>query len=122
MPQHTIFYRFGVALVIGILVGLQREHAFETSHKPDRKTAAGVRTFALMGLAGCTAAFAADLLESAWVYVGIILPLGLLIATGYFVSSWRGEPGMTTEVAAIVVILAGSLCFWDQMALAVAIG
>ena len=29
MPQHTLFYRFGVALFIGLLVGLQREFSYD---------------------------------------------------------------------------------------------
>ncbi|MEZ4645956.1 MAG: MgtC/SapB family protein [Chloroflexota bacterium] len=122
MTQHTLFYRFGIALIIGILVGLQREHSYDIADKPEEKTAAGVRTFALLALAGCTAAFIADILETPWAYIGIVLPLGALIAIGYFISAWRGEPGMTTEVAAVVVILTGSLAYWDQMALAVALG
>lgn len=122
MTQETLFYRFGVALVIGILVGLQREHSYDVTDKPREKTAAGVRTFALLGLAGCTAAFIAELLHTPWVYITLVLPLGALIAIGYFVSAWRGEPGMTTEVAAMLVIFTGSLAYWGEMALAVALG
>lgn len=121
MGQHTLFYRFGVALIIGILVGLQREHTYETTQKPDEKTAAGVRTFALMGLAGCTAALVADRLGDPWSFVGVVFALGILIALGYYHSAQRGEPGMTTEVAALVVIMAGALCFWDELEIAVAL-
>jgi uncharacterized membrane protein (DUF4010 family) len=83
---------------------------------------AGVRTFALMALVGCTAAMAAELLDSPWAFVGIIAPLGALIAVGYFITAWRSDAGMTTEVAAIVTTLAGALCYWDHLALAVALG
>ncbi len=122
MAQHTLFYRFGVALVIGILVGLQREHSYDISNKPHQKTAAGVRTFALLGLSGCTAAFVTELLNTPWVYVGLLLPVSGLIAIAYAISSWRGEMGMTTEVAALVIFFTGSLCYWDKMELAVALG
>ena len=83
---------------------------------------AGVRTFALLSLAGCTAAFVADLLALPWAFIGIILPLGALVTAAYFITGSRGNVGMTTEVAAIVTILAGALCFWDQIAVAVALG
>ena len=60
--QHTdLFYRFGAALVIGILVGLQREYAYE---EPTQELFAGVRTFALMGLSGCAAALLSDAMQS----------------------------------------------------------
>ncbi|MDX1663020.1 MAG: MgtC/SapB family protein [Candidatus Promineifilaceae bacterium] len=122
--EAALFYRFGVALFIGILVGLQREHASEQIALPDRRTEsfAGVRTFALFSLVGAAAALVADLLDSPWAFVGIILPLGVLIAVGYFITSWGSDAGMTTEVAALVTILAGALAYWDYLALAVALG
>ena len=122
MPHHTLFYRFGVALFIGLLVGLQREFSYDEEAKPDKKTFAGVRTFTLMALSGCTAAFVAQLLESSWVFMGILVVLGGLVGISYFVSASRGETGITTEVSAVLIVLAGALAFWDEMALAVALG
>lgn len=122
MPHHTLFYRFGVALFIGLLVGLQREYSYDAEEKPHQKTFAGVRTFTLMSLVGCTAAYLAELLGSAWVFVGIVAVLGGLVGVSYFVSASRGETGITTEVSAIFVVLVGGLAFWDEMALAVALG
>jgi uncharacterized membrane protein (DUF4010 family) len=74
-----------------------------------------------MGLVGCAAAMAADVLDSSWAFVGIIIPMGALIAVSYFVSAWRGDVGLTTETAALVAIVAGALCYWEYLALAVAI-
>jgi uncharacterized membrane protein (DUF4010 family) len=117
--EHTaLFYRFGAALAIGFLIGLQREYAHGG---PGRQIFAGERTLALMGLVGCTAAMAADVLASPWPFVGIILLIGALIVVVYFVSAWRGQVGLTTEVAALVTVLAGALCYWDYLALAAAI-
>ena len=118
MGPTDIFYRFGAALAIGFLVGLQREYAYGG---PEREIFAGARTFALMGLAGCTAALAADVLASPWPFTGVLLLLGALITVAYFVGAWRGEVGLTTEVAALLTVLAGALCYWDYLALAAAI-
>ena len=52
------FYRFGAALLIGVLVGLQRAYAHLQQEK-EEKSFGGTRTFALLGLLGCTAAFLA---------------------------------------------------------------
>ena len=119
--QQAIFYRFGVALFIGILTGLQREHVSDEISNRSREMFAGVRTFALMSLAGCTAALVADLLSSPLVFVCIFLLLGGMVAAAYVVTAWHGEVGLTTEMAAIVTILAGALCFWDQIPLAAAL-
>ena len=118
MEQADIFYRFGAALAIGFLIGLQREYAHGG---PGRDIFAGERTFALMGLVGCTAAMVADVLASPWPFVGIFIVMGALIAVTYFVGAWRGGVGMTTEVAALVTVLAGALCYWGYLALAAAL-
>jgi uncharacterized membrane protein (DUF4010 family) len=122
MPHHTLFYRFGVALFIGLLVGLQREYSYDAEDKPNQRTFAGVRTFTLMSLAGCTAAYVAELFESAWIFIGIVAVMGALVCISYFVSASRGESGITTEVAAVLIVLVGALAFWDKMALAAALG
>jgi len=118
MEHADLFYRFGAALAIGFLIGLQREYAHGG---PGRDIFAGERTLALMGLVGCTAALAADELNSSWPFVGILVLMGVLIAVAYFVGAWRGQVGLTTEVAALVTILAGALCYWGYLPLAVAI-
>ncbi len=125
MVEHTLFLRFGVALFIGMLAGLQREYAAdqdEQESQRSRKIFAGVRTFSLIGLSGCTAAFIADLLDSPWVFAAIFLGLGALLTVSYFITARKGEVGMTSEVSAILIFLTGALSFWDQMPLAVAIG
>lgn len=122
MDHTAIFYRFGVALFIGILVGLQREYAHDPDDESGQKSFAGVRTFALLGLVGCAAAFAAEILQAPYVFIGVLLPIGALIVIAYFVLANRGSVGITTEVAAVVTLLAGALCFWDQLAIAVAMG
>ena len=119
LDQTSLFFRFGVALFIGILIGLQREYAF---NKKDSEISAGIRTFALMGLIGSSAAFLADLLDSPWPFVGIVVIFGILISVNYFIQAWHGETGLTTEVAAILTVLAGALAYWGHITLAVALG
>ncbi|RLC63267.1 MAG: MgtC/SapB family protein [Chloroflexi bacterium] len=118
MTQTDLFYRFGVALAIGFLIGLQREYAHGG---PERQITAGERTLALMGLVGCLAALVADELNSPWTFVGILASVGVLIAASYFVSAWRGGVGLTTEVAALLTVLTGALCYWGYLGLAAAI-
>jgi uncharacterized membrane protein (DUF4010 family) len=119
LGDTNLFYRFGAALVIGILVGLQREYSHGS---PEREMFAGVRTFALMALAGAVGAMVADEVGSAWAFVVIVGLLGIFIGIAYFISAWRGEVGLTTEVSALVTILCGALCYWDYLPLAAAIG
>lgn len=121
-PQAELFYRFGIALLIGFLVGLQREFDYDASEKPDEKQFAGVRTFSLIALSGCTAAFLSDLAGSAWIFIGIFMSLVIMIAIAYFLVGQKGSIGMTTEVAALLTAMVGALAYWEQIALAVALG
>ncbi|CAI8818800.1 MULTISPECIES: MgtC/SapB family protein [Pseudomonas] len=101
------------ALGIGMLVGLERER-----HKGsgERRGSAGLRTFAITALLGYAA-----MAVGAALLVGIVaIGLTLLITVAY----WRGrddDPGVTSEVALITVLILGALCT-RSAELAVAIG
>ncbi len=114
-----LFIRFGVAMGIGFLIGLQREYAFRESK---RELVAGERTFALMGLVGALAAFSAEVLDYPAAFVGIILLVGLITAASYLIDAWRGYVGLTTEITILVVVILGALCYWGHLTLAVALG
>ncbi len=89
----------GVALVAGLLVGVERERAMHTGF-------AGARTFPLFALAGAISA-----LLGTWVLVAMSLAMGVLVGTAYFrKSSGRDDLGMSTEVSAAVTFALGALC------------
>jgi uncharacterized membrane protein (DUF4010 family) len=113
--QAELFYRFGAALVIGILIGMERERAAELR---DMKLFAGVRTIALLALAGCTGALLSDITASPWPLVAVILAVSSLIVAAY-VSTHGG--GATSEVAAFIATLCGALCYWQYYSVAAAI-
>lgn len=117
MDVQSTFFKFGISLAIGILVGLQREYAFD---KDKREISAGIRTFGLMGLIGCAATMVAQDLNSAWPFVIIVFVGGALIAINFFIEAWQGDTGLTTEFSALLTILAGSLVYLGYTALAIA--
>ncbi len=119
MSQTDLFLRFAVALGIGFMIGLQREFAFREA---SRELVAGERTFALMGLVGALAAMAADLLDAAMAFAGVILLVGVFTAIAYYVDAKQGNVGLTTEISILLVVLLGALCYWGQITLAVALG
>lgn len=116
--QGDLFYRFGVALIIGILIGLERERAADANK---RELFAGIRTMSLLALAGCMGALLTDLTNSPWPLVAVILTLGALIAAAYYSLSRGGEFGGTSEVAALLAVLTGALCYFEYIALAAAL-
>jgi uncharacterized membrane protein (DUF4010 family) len=117
--SNSLFLRFGIALVIGILVGLQREYSSDTHGK---EMPAGVRTFGLLGLIGCSAALVSDLLKSPWPFVGVMLTLGIFFAINYYLEAANGKPGLTTKASLVLTLLTGGLAYWPKtLTLAIAI-
>jgi uncharacterized membrane protein (DUF4010 family) len=114
-----LFLRFGIALAIGFMIGLQREYAFR---EKQRELLAGERTFALIALVGALAAMIAEVFESSLAFLGILLLVGIFSAIAYFIDARRGHVGLTTEIAILITVLIGALCYWNYLALAAALG
>jgi len=117
--EWTTQLRFIVALVLGFLVGLERETA-----GAEQKTHvfAGLRTYTLTSLYG---------FGCAWLFrmnVELALPAGLLsvaalVMVEYLAKSKEGHTGWTSEVAALLTFGVGALALladiWVPMALGI---
>jgi uncharacterized membrane protein (DUF4010 family) len=101
-----------VALGVGLLVGIERERRKGVAPAAG---AAGVRTFALLGLAGAVA----ELLGG--VGIAVAGAFTALAALASYRHSRARDPGLTTEVAMLVVFLLGVLAM-REMGLAAALG
>jgi uncharacterized membrane protein (DUF4010 family) len=116
MNDLNLLFRFAAALAVGILIGLQRESEFEGSRK---ELPAGIRTFALLGLAGAAAAMVAHLMGSAFPLVAVLLIVGAFFSISHAQDVKQGHAGLTTKVASVLTVLAGSLCYLNRVPLAV---
>ena len=121
MTQADVLYRLFIAIAIGLLIGLQREHAHQESGEK-KPLFAGARTYPLLAMVGFTGAFLATEAGSVWPLVTSILLAGGLIVAVYVATVWQGELGMTSEVAAILTTLAGALSYYDQLVFVLALG
>jgi len=111
--------KFALAVLVGLLVGLEREHARLEREKPH--FFAGVRTFPLISLLGCTLALLSTGALAGLFAIGFAGVVALTLVV-YAFSAYRGDIGLTTEVAVLLVYLTGGLIYWDQIWLGVAIG
>lgn len=101
MEVTDVASRLGVALAIGLLIGLERERRKGTG--PNRGSA-GVRTFAVTALlGGLVVATGNDALVA--VAAAIV---GLAALVSYVVNS-SDDPGLTTEVTLVVTFVLGAL-------------
>jgi uncharacterized membrane protein (DUF4010 family) len=112
MPDNAQLAGLIVALAIGLLVGVERERG---KGRGPTRGAAGLRTFALVALLGAVA----EQVGTAGIAVaGAFVALAAL--AGYRATRGR-DPGLTTEVALLLVFLLGVLAM-RQAALAAGLG
>lgn len=91
------YLRPGLALAIGLLIGLQRESVKEGP--------AGIRTFALIALAGYLIGLL-GVQYGGWVVFGGIIFLAAILSVGNVIGSLKRadhDAGATTEIAALLV-------------------
>ena len=112
------YIRAGVALALGLLIGLQRERA--------REDPAGIRTFALVAISG----FLVGILKAdfgGWLIASGVLFLAAILITGNLLLGKKGKSvgaGITTEVAVLLVFCLGAFLAdsGNDLSLAVVIG
>ncbi len=113
------WWRFGFALLIGALIGLEREFYQQQEESPDF---AGIRTFSLIALLGSVSSFLANsfgMILAAVALGGLVL----MVTVSYYGALVRKgtESGITTEVAALLTFLFGVLVMGDHPAVAIAL-
>jgi uncharacterized membrane protein (DUF4010 family) len=113
-----LFYQFGLALLIGALIGLQREHAYTGVGE----LFAGVRTYAIVGLIGCAGGLAGITLQAPIIFAALIAVVGGLLIAAYIVGSSQEGLGLTSEMALIATLFCGGLIAWGYGTLATAVG
>lgn len=119
ISEFEPWWRFGFALVIGALIGLEREFFQQKEDSPDF---AGIRTFSLIALLGSVSSYLADdfgIILAALALGGLILMI-VVSYSGALVRS-KTETGITTEVAAILTFLFGVLVMGDHASVAIAL-
>jgi uncharacterized membrane protein (DUF4010 family) len=107
-----IALRFGAALGLGVLLGLERERT------KTEATFGGVRTYGLLALAGGVAAYVDSPLDRPWLALAVFAAVAALVAVSYAVTAQRGEIGITTEISALLSFLLGFLCLRGNVLLA----
>jgi uncharacterized membrane protein (DUF4010 family) len=123
MPEIdvVVIRNFLIALLIGALVGIEREK-HKTAEQPS--SFGGLRTFILFAEIGAVGAWLSQHLNTPWLFIAAVLAVAVAVVTAYILES-RIKPdalGLTTEIAAITVCLLGGAVMYGYPELAVALG
>src|SRR5262245_8607141 len=115
MDLFPVFQKLAVALGLGLLVGLQRERV--------QVPLAGIRTFALLTVFGAVSALLGEAFGGWVVGLGAAGLAALLVAGNVAQPEAKeGDPGLTTEVAALLMYGVGAYVVVGPLSVAVAVG
>lgn len=108
MEHLDIFQRLGLALAIGMLIGLER--GWHMRDAPEGQRPAGIRTFSLLGLLGGVWGLLAERI-GAPVLAAAFIALAALVIMSHWHSLRRSDAdlGITTEVAQLIAFALGAL-------------
>jgi uncharacterized membrane protein (DUF4010 family) len=98
------FERLGVALALGLLIGLER--GWERRDRAEGSRSAGFRTFGVIGLLGGIA----EHLGRPWLVTALVIALMPIAAAGYWRDSQDGEDvSITTAVCTLLTLCLGAM-------------
>ena len=119
--DFAIAQNFLIALLLGALVGIEREKHRRDEHP---NSFGGLRTYILFAQAGAIAAWLSVQLQSPWLFVVTILVVAIAVITAYVLEN-RAAPaalGLTSEISGITVCLLGGAVMFGFAELAVMLG
>jgi len=113
---------FAIAMLLGALVGIEREK--HKTEKTETIQTAGLRTFILLALFGAAAGWLSRELATPWILAAALLIIGAYVGVGYLVTTRETpqSPGLTTEIAALIVFVLGAMVIFGFSEIAIALG
>jgi uncharacterized membrane protein (DUF4010 family) len=120
MEELETLGRMGVALGIGVLIGLER--GWSTRDLPEGRRVAGVRTFGLMGLAGAIVALLSEALGGVVLGLGFLAVVIIMLFGRYLNVAESKDIGVTTIVAGLLTFALGAISMLGDLGLAVSSG
>jgi len=110
-----VFQQLGIAVLLGLLVGLQREHA--------ASRLAGMRTFPLITVLGTLSALL-GLQFGGWIVAAGLLGIVAVQSVAHLLRIRQPDPtlGTTTDVAMLLMFAVGALLVICPMSVAIAVG
>ena len=103
-----LFIKIVFSLVIGALVGIERQRRWKG------ELVQGLRTFIIVCLLGTLSSYFSNFLNSIFPLLIAFIFVGFLTILGYIAKTKRNHIGLTTEIAFLLTFLIGVLIFYDS--------
>lgn len=116
----TLTQNFLMALLIGALVGIEREKHKTNSHPG---SFAGVRTYILLAQFGAVSAWLSVFLQTPWLFIAALAAVSVIVLSSYYLENKASAValGLTSELSAITVCLLGGAVMFGFAEIAVSL-
>ncbi len=116
MDMDRAFAALGISLGLGLLVGIQRQRSGSRF--------GGIRTFPLIALLGTISGLLVDKVGGWAVGFGMAVVAGATAVSNFISAKESGErdPGMTSEIAAVLMFVLGAYAAFGSFAVVLAVG
>ena len=116
----TLAQNFLIALLIGALVGIEREKHKNNDHPG---SFAGVRTYILFAQLGAVSAWLSVYLQTAWLFIAALLAVSVIVLSSYYLENKTKAValGLTSELSAMTVCLLGGAVIFGFAEIAVSL-
>jgi uncharacterized membrane protein (DUF4010 family) len=118
VEQLELFERLAVALVIGVLIGVERGWQERTA--PEGSRIAGIRTFAIVGLLGGLWAVLAEQVGAVVLGFAFLAFALVMVIARWHAARETKDYGATTVVASMLTFVLGALAVTGEMEVAAA--
>ncbi|MBL8919941.1 MAG: MgtC/SapB family protein [Myxococcaceae bacterium] len=108
MERFEPYPSLALALLVGLLIGLEREHSKKPSPEEKRGFTGGVRTYPIFALLGATSALMFEAVGPLPLF-GATLGLIVFLGIGYWLDAAAGHVGLTSEASALLTFFLGAL-------------
>jgi len=113
--ESSLLYKFVLSLLLGALVGIEREK------RGHGELIEGLRTFMLVSFLGVVSGYFSEILGNVYISIVAFFSVGILAIIGYnFKAYKKGHYGMTTEIAFILTFLFGVMVYYELYFFAIA--
>ncbi len=117
MVELGLLENFGLALLLGLIVGIEREFQHQKQKVQDF---AGIRTFTIISLFGWLIGFIAQQVGEFQLVLVALSGMIIFLVAAYSIVAWKGKGiGATSEISALVVFLVGVMIAYHFLLIAV---
>lgn len=117
MVQLGLLENLGLALLLGLIVGIEREFQHQ---KQKVKDFAGIRTFTIIALFGWLIGFIAQQIGEINIVLVALSGMMIFLVAAYSIVAWKGKGiGATSEISALVIFLVGVMVAYNFLLIAV---